>query len=287
MTKKENIFEVATCKYDKEPIYRIGKGTWLHYTEFDGDLFHDAKPIPSPVEPKALGPLNARDQSAVDAGCNCPRKMPYTDWSHDPTCPLYFPHQPQAQVESASVEEGSNVCEFCGPKCFSGAEHNARVEDGARWNDPEDVHYAPLPTEPKEVEPGGLPPLEPNDDDWERAKDNVPMYARDAYMQLACRERQLKTSLLREKELEDEVERLKNELFTQQDINEAFAAGKVAGRVGADSKLKELLKKSIQLASIGYRIGEADMRGHDKIGERLGKQQDELIAEIKAAVTGE
>jgi len=54
-----------------------------------------------------------------------------------------------------------------------------------------------------------------------------------------------------------------------------------------EQELRELLKKSMQLASIGYRIGEADMRGHDKIGERYSKQQDELIAEIRAAVTGE
>jgi hypothetical protein len=31
------------------------------------------------------------------------------------------------------------VCEFCGDHCYGGAEHNARVEDGARWNDPERV----------------------------------------------------------------------------------------------------------------------------------------------------
>lgn len=36
-------------------------------------------------------PLNARDQSARDAGCTCWRKMPYTDWTHDSECPLYRP----------------------------------------------------------------------------------------------------------------------------------------------------------------------------------------------------
>jgi len=48
--------------------------------------------------------------------------------------------------------------------------------------------------------------------------------------------------------------------------------------------LVEALEKSKQLASIGYRIGEADMRGHDKVGERWSKKQDELIAEIDAAI---
>ena len=30
---------------------------------------------------------------------------------------------------------GTTTCEWCGPACQSGAAHNARVEDGARWND--------------------------------------------------------------------------------------------------------------------------------------------------------
>jgi hypothetical protein len=46
-----------------------------------------------------------------------------------------------------------------------------------------------------------------------------------------------------------------------------------------------VLKKSKSLASIGYRIGEADMRGHDRVGARYGKQQDDLIAEIDAALS--
>jgi Zn ribbon nucleic-acid-binding protein len=50
-------------------------------------------------------------------------------------------------------------------------------------------------------------------------------------------------------------------------------------------ELAAVLKKSKSLASIGYRIGEADMRGHDRVGARYGKQQDDLIAEIDAALS--
>ena len=38
----------------------------------------------------ALRPLNAADQSAIDSGCNCSRKLPYFDSSHARTCPLYI-----------------------------------------------------------------------------------------------------------------------------------------------------------------------------------------------------
>ena len=30
---------------------------------------------------------------------------------------------------------GTTTCEWCGPECYGGAARNARVEDGARWND--------------------------------------------------------------------------------------------------------------------------------------------------------
>ena len=36
---------------------------------------------------KALA--EAADQSARNAGCNCSRKIPYLDFSHEKTCPLY------------------------------------------------------------------------------------------------------------------------------------------------------------------------------------------------------
>jgi hypothetical protein len=39
-------------------------------------------------------PLNARDQSAWDAGCICSRKMPYLDFSHERNCPLHVDPKP-------------------------------------------------------------------------------------------------------------------------------------------------------------------------------------------------
>ena len=39
------------------------------------------------------------------------------------------------------------VCEFCGDHCYGGAEHNARVEDNARWDDPQPVPASPAPVE--------------------------------------------------------------------------------------------------------------------------------------------
>lgn len=54
--------------------------------------------------------------------------------------------------------------------------------------------------------------------------------------------------------------------------------------IASEARLAEaegLLRKSLQLASIGYSIGEADMRSHDKVGERYGKQQDAIESGIK------
>ena len=41
------------------------------------------------AESASTAPLNAADQSARNAGCNCSRKIPYLDFSHEKTCPLY------------------------------------------------------------------------------------------------------------------------------------------------------------------------------------------------------
>lgn len=49
-------------------------------------------------------------------------------------------------------------------------------------------------------------------------------------------------------------------------------------------RLLGALKESLALGSIGYHIGDADVRGYDKIGERWGKKQDELEARIRAAI---
>ena len=52
------------------------------------------------------GPLTARDQSAKDAGCNCPRKIPYADWSHASYCPLFAAMaQPTAEQPQAPTDK--------------------------------------------------------------------------------------------------------------------------------------------------------------------------------------
>jgi hypothetical protein len=48
-------------------------------------------------------------------------------------------------VNTKGVEDGI-VCEFCGTHCYKGAEHNARVEDNARFHDPQTVQPPPAPT---------------------------------------------------------------------------------------------------------------------------------------------
>jgi hypothetical protein len=50
--------------------------------------------------------LNAADQSARDAGCNCDRKIPYTDSSHARSCPLYWPVGGQ---NAAPPQQGSQA----------------------------------------------------------------------------------------------------------------------------------------------------------------------------------
>jgi hypothetical protein len=46
----------------------------------------------------------------------------------------------------------------------------------------------------------------------------------------------------------------------------------------------EALRRSLALGGIGFQIGIAEMSGHEKIQERLGKQQDEIEAAIRAVL---
>jgi hypothetical protein len=52
----------------------------------------------------------------------------------------------------------------------------------------------------------------------------------------------------------------------------------------AAPQMIEALKKSLALGNIGFQIGVAEMRGHEKIQERCGRQQDEIESLIRAAI---
>lgn len=110
---------------------------------------------------------------------------------------------------------------------------------------------------PKEIE---LPALDVTDDDWERAKDNVPPHLRDAYAQVACRERQLlatiaerDASLTREREKDEEIKSLKKRLRNSQISIDDYAQTK---RDCADLKqraddLQQRAEKAIEILSRG------------------------------------
>ena len=69
-----------------------------------GGTVPTSAPAEDAPEPR---PLNAAGQSARDAGCNCDRKMPYLDWSHDKDCSLYRPLElyPQPPASATDAQE--------------------------------------------------------------------------------------------------------------------------------------------------------------------------------------
>lgn len=81
-------------------------------------------------------PLNATDQSAREAGCNCDRKIPYLDFTHDKTCPLYSwtkgsPESTQENVYISTAcyhglhDRCRQSCKFCSTPCQCSCGHKA------------------------------------------------------------------------------------------------------------------------------------------------------------------
>ena len=105
----ENHHHLVVCDSDDErafKVYRCPTSPASHAAESapplisEGCAYHGASSricergtggceIHHAAESASTAPLNAADQSARNAGCNCSRKIPYLDFSHEKTCPLY------------------------------------------------------------------------------------------------------------------------------------------------------------------------------------------------------
>jgi hypothetical protein len=105
----------------------------------------------------------------------------YIDGSSDYGKKLTIP-----EVERHLLNIKSEQCEYCGPICYKGAAHNARVEDNAKWTD-------------DKVE---LPPLDEECASPFKFNESVSDYFRKY---VDCRERQLEAEIASKRKAEKEL----------------------------------------------------------------------------------
>lgn len=132
--------ECNTCSRLAEPVIEVAPGEYERVKDALREARNDTREIRQLESGDGWACVDCRRPQDF---CKCPK--------------------PGRTVHGPSVAPDEPTCEYCGPVCYRGAEHNARVEDNYKFTDPPDVPAVPAQEAPRDkgenmqtLENGGL-----------------------------------------------------------------------------------------------------------------------------------